>query len=699
MPAASTDPLPSLLDTPAWRVRDSLLLALLGAAHLALLWYAAKLALADVLLLYEPRPFLRAGLVTLGLTCVVIAFARRHASAASWMLVILTAIGLCGMGPVLAVGAWLLSAWLSGRRVLRWLDVPEGSACVAILLGLCLWIGVISATAAMKVHFMPVYVAAVVMTLILTRRDLLALAPTWLATARAREPRPDIFALAWTALLTTVVILHLFIVAKPEAGYDANTMHLYIPLLTSEMHRFSFDVTRHAWAVFPLGADWMFTAAYMLGGEAAARLANLAFGALACMLLYRLLRRHATPALALATVTLLAATPVAFLETGSLFVENLWLAYLLATLTVTLDRFDRGSPAALAVLALLAAGAMQCKVLAAVWLVPLLLVAPIAWRRSLRAWSKPALATMAIAILIGAWPYANAWMRTGNPVFPYLNSVFGSANFDTAADFFNDLYRTPLRPWSLYEMIVHSEPFIEGHNGAAGFFWLLLLPGLVVALTRWRSLLPWALLALGGGFFAVVFAQQSYLRYVLPAFALLAVLGGWGLAALPQGRALSVVVLVTGVAVGTLQLRLMYTANWNHARLCASCGFDRAAREAYLVTFMPDRVIGETMNRLLPSTARVGFFMPNAPSPAGFLGYARQANWHDHAAFERIARAETTEDLMQVVRAYGLTHVVCREPPSEDDTAVIVAFCRERVIPLWRAHGRVVGTVDASTDH
>ena len=39
------------------------------------------------------------------------------------------------------------------------------------------------------------------------------------------------------ALLMTMVVLHLFVVAKPETGYDAVAMHLQVPLLMAEMHR------------------------------------------------------------------------------------------------------------------------------------------------------------------------------------------------------------------------------------------------------------------------------------------------------------------------------------------------------------------------------------------------------------------------------------------------------------------------------
>ena len=78
---------------------------------------------------------------------------------------------------------------------------------------------------------------------------------------------------------------------------------------------------------------------------------------------------------------LFASTPLAFLETGTLYVENLWLAFLLGTLLLALDYLRTPSNRALIALAFLAAGAMQCKVIGVIWLAPLLLcVGCVAWR-------------------------------------------------------------------------------------------------------------------------------------------------------------------------------------------------------------------------------------------------------------------------------------------------------------------------------
>ncbi|MEO5699682.1 MAG: hypothetical protein ABIS17_11660 [Casimicrobiaceae bacterium] len=678
-----------------WRHRDIVLLVVLITVHGALLAGAAWAALAEPFPLYTPIPYVRIGVGSLAVLVVLAVLARRNFRLAAAGSVCLVATAVLTPGVVLTIALWLLGAMVLGRSMLRGLGmVPddEGMGIIAVLLGLLAWIAIIGATAAIRVHYAPVYGLALVLPLLAGWRDAIhvvrLLAQRWRSAANA-----DGLERAWVALLATLVVLHLFVVAKPEAGYDANTVHLQVPLLLAEAHRFGFDVTRRAWAVMPLGADWAFSAAYLVAGEAGARLANLAFGGLAATLVYALVRHAAPRSAALATVTLLASTPLAFLETGSLFVDNLWLAYLLATLAIALRHARAPSAPVLALLLLLAAGALQCKAIALAWLLPLAIGVAVAWQRWPRGWSPRATAFVALAVVIGAWPYLNAWARTGNPVFPYLNRVFASPWFDASTNFANDVYQAPLTVGSFYDVIVHTGRYVEGLDGAAGLHWLLLLPLLIVALVRWRRPLPWALFGLGAMFFVIVFTQQSYLRYLVPAFALLAVLGGWAVGALPQRRSVGVAVLVIGLALGILQVRLIYTGSWNHAELCPRCAYDRTAREGYLGRYMPDRLMADGLKRILPTGARVGFLMPNAPSPAGYVGDARVANWHDPEAFNAILQAPDADALAAVIVRLGITHVVCREQPGADATRAIVTYCATRTLPLWRAHGLLLASV------
>src|SRR4029079_12241734 len=167
---------------------------------------------------------------------------------------------------------------------------------------------------------------------------------------------------------------------------------------------------------------------------------------------------------------------------------------------------------------LAAAGAMQCKLISVFWIGPLLLcMAYLLWRRRAIRSLTPAMAVvLLIAFAIAVFPYANAWIRTGNPVFPFMNDLFRSPLFDFTSSFKNRHYDAPLRIWSPYELIGSSGRSIEGADGAAGFHWLLLFPIVAFGFFRRRPRAQWLCLALATIFFVSVFTQQAYLRYLLP---------------------------------------------------------------------------------------------------------------------------------------------------------------------------------------
>ncbi|MEO8754400.1 MAG: glycosyltransferase family 39 protein [Casimicrobiaceae bacterium] len=598
-------------------------LALLLVIHAGIVAWAVTQISETPWFYFRYEGFAGVALVALAIFGAAFAIRRRFTQAIAWSGGILVASALLTPAVTLVVGLQLLNAFVLGDRLLA--RVQSGRAAtdathvaVATLTGASIWIGIMAATAAFKVHFVGVYAAALLLPLLFW----------WRATAEALRrvgqllvrPGPPMAATerSWTALLMAMVAVHLFVVAKPETGYDAMAMHLQIPMVVAEAHRWPFDVTRYAWAVMPFGADWTFTAAYFLGGEGAARLLNFSFALLACQLLYALMRLHARRDIALASVCLVASSPLAFLETSTLYIENLWTAFLLGTLLLALEYLRTKSSRTLVALALLAAGAMQCKVIGVIWLAPLLAyVAYVGWRqRSFSELTSRQVALIAIAIVFAAWPYANAWLRTGNPVFPFMNGLFRSPYFDTVSSFNNLLYNAPLRPWSLYELIWSSGRFIEGSNGAAGMQWLLLIPVIALAFIRRRPLVQWLCLALAVIFFVGVFSQQSYLRYLLPFFALFAVLGGWALSEIPDGRATRATILLIGGILIVINVRLIYTASWANLTLCAACAVDNGVRAKYLALWGPDRVSSDYLNRNLPD-ARVGFYMLGG-NPAGY---------------------------------------------------------------------------------
>ena len=96
-------------------------------------------------------------------------------------------------------------------------------------------------------------------------------------------------------LLVFLVLAHWLVALKPEIGTDALAMHLAIPMNIAANHRMTYEPARFLWAVMPMGADWAYSIMYLLGGEYAAHLLNLAMLAMVAGLIYQAARRWTPP--------------------------------------------------------------------------------------------------------------------------------------------------------------------------------------------------------------------------------------------------------------------------------------------------------------------------------------------------------------------------------------------------------------------
>ena len=689
--------------TDRW-YRHAQLATLVASAVVALV---AGRRILDAPPVWNDQPQDWARVVGLAAVAMTVAIARwpRHAATAVTIACVIAAAALLTPGAVAVCALQLGAAFIAGRATLGGSRSPH-SAAVAMLAGVALLIGFLEVTIRLRIHYPAVHVAIAFGVLVLFRASVRSeLARAWAFLAASRTT--PLTERAWLAIAGVIAVVHFVAAARPEMGYDASTMHLQFAEHVATDRSFRYGVDRYAWAVMPLGADFLFASAYLLGGEAAARAVNLAFGVTAAALLYRVARVFATREAALACVTLFAAMPLAFLVTGSLFSETLWVALLLASAVTLVDA--RGGPTVgathaatlgssswLPALALIAGAAMATKVMSVIWLAVLVPVA--VWRAhrddSLRSLTRRDTALIAAGLAIGAFPYLAAWVRTGNPVFPFMNAVFGSPLFPATSSFNNPLYNAPLLPWTPWDIVLRSERYIEGRDGAMGLAWLFAWPLLLLHLLR-RPGASYAMLALlAAVFFIAVYTQQSYLRYLMPALALVAVMVSAPLGDLARGRLGRTLLLLAGVALVAFDVRLIAAASYSLAAPCLRCLHDAGARQRFVADYASLRMVSAFLNRELPK-ARIGFVLPNEPAPAGYVGYSRSGNWHDYAFFHGLTHATTTDAIAALVREHRLTHIVYR--PADDPTSKLVAdYAARHTTPVWRYANYWVAAIQPS---
>ncbi|HVX66666.1 MAG TPA: glycosyltransferase family 39 protein, partial [Bryobacteraceae bacterium] len=381
-----------------------------------------------------------------------------------------------------------------------------------------------------------------------------------------------------------------------------------LPAWVSFQHGWPFDFRHLSWAVTPLGADWCYTAVYLLGGEFAARLLNFALLAVLAALVYAGARRLVAPGLALLAAGLFASTPLVQLVTGSLFVENLWAALLVGVL-LALDRFHAsGEPRWIYAAAVLIGAALATKFGSLAFAIPAGAVAAcllVAHRKTVPA-ARVAAGAVLLTLLFGAPQYIYAYVKTGNPVFPFLNHLFGSQWFDASKNLADTRYQTRLGLSTPYDLVFHTRQYLEAHDGALGFQYLLLAPLALLSFSRRVPLLGKLAFFLAAAFALLTYSGVSYVRYLYPALPLVAIAGAAALGRLSSDRALFGATVAALAAAFALNLYFLPSSSWYHPDFFLN-PFDRSEIERHYREAAPVRKLVEYMNRQHPGAA-VAFF-------------------------------------------------------------------------------------------
>ncbi|MCY4212105.1 MAG: hypothetical protein OXF68_00570 [Gammaproteobacteria bacterium] len=585
---------------------------------------------------------------------------RRYAAAA--LLGVMVAFWADGIGPLLACTAYLLASLSLGHVVLgRLLRLNRPGALHETLVG----VGLYGTLAGFSVHFAVNFAwfhgLALAVPMLLARARLNDLWKRLCAEAFQRHGNDE--GLFDGSLLWGVALLYFAHAFLPELAHDPLAMHLFVPGYVAANHHWSFDPTLYSWTFMPMLADWSYVTAYLLGGETAVRLLNVAL-VFALALLVRELailvgsdRKGANWA---ALITL--SMPLTYLVGASVYVEAYWSAYmLLGVIWLFRALFESDHPRQCLLLAGGALGlAVAAKAVALVYLPALAVTVALCRKlKALRLFWWP-LAGAAVGFLVlGVWPYVLAYLSTGNPVFPFFNGIFDSPYFD-ATNFNNSLFNAELA-WNLpYLLVFSGEAFGVGPVGGAGFQWLSLsVAALAVtaahaACGRWRAAL--ALLAAVLAVFGV-FYFQTFLRYVFPAFLMInAVIGLVVSASAERGRRLGQAMVAVAALTMALNLLFLGSASAKYQDVPVLDLFRSVGADELVIARAPVRKAVKLVNAVNENRFPVVFLAP--PYAAGLESNALLSNWHNRTFARRIAGAETSEAFFDALRAYRAKYVI-----------------------------------------
>lgn len=338
-------------------------------------------------------------------------------------------------------------------------------------------------------------------------------------------------------LLVAFLLLDLLGALAPPTEADALVYHLAVPKVYVRAHQV-IDVPYNLYSYLPFGVEMLYTAGLVLDSSGiVAALTHYTYGVLIVLAIYSLGRRYFSPEIGLwaalffvspPMVTNLMSVPAA--ELG----PTLYFTLALAAVLRWCDKRQWHWAVLAGIFAGLTAGAKLQPVflvmsLGVVFLATALLIEP---TRTLtrRQYLQPLLGFAVLALLVASPWFIKNWVYTGNPIYPFLYSVFGGKYWSAAlaAQFKShieakgvgyDLFTFLATPW-----------FVLAEAGLVnvGFASFAFVP-FALRLRGVRRRLLLVVLALATVYYPLwfffIYQRHKHLLYLLPAFSLLAAVG------------------------------------------------------------------------------------------------------------------------------------------------------------------------------
>lgn len=438
----------------------------------------------------------------------------------------------------------------------------------------------------------------------------------------------------------------------PSLNYDDNAAHLILPNQLLAGGYYPLDVSSQLAAVQPWANNVLHGIGALVAGQVVPGALNALWLLLGLAGAYRLARALGGSApVALAAAAVFASHPLTAHFASTMQVDGPIAAVLLhlaADMATTRGRL--ASPWVTGAMLGLLAGLKVSNVL--------YVFLPIAWWAWCavrdRDW-KPFAVMFVLAAIVGGASYAYATLITGNPVFPFLNSVFKSS-FLPPIDLHDTRWDTGVEWRAIWDLTFATTRFSEAAPGAAGVGLIVALPGLLAMIvarrdSRWIGL--WLLVS-----GALMFWQIQYLRYVFPAIAVLVTIGIAGLGRyLPRFAFAGVVVLLV-VANACLMPATSWIARDNPWGRLVHEGV--AGKAGLVRSMLPERALLDRLYLRMPE-ACVLMTDPHAPFVGTFKGRANTVEWYDprlEAANAWAGQDPTGARWQQVIRAVGASHLV-----------------------------------------
>lgn len=571
-----------------------------------------------------------------------------------------------------AILTWMIilpASFLSGSAAKRWFDAKDNilNGVIACALGFAiLSYGVVglSYTVGLRSSFIWGFLAA----LLLIRLKQLPEYIGWL--------RAIIYNFSWLdpsyprllLSLSWIAIAVLFLAAMtPEIGGDALVYHLNLPkgfLTQGSLAPNPEDLNSY----FPLFMNNLYLIGLATGGVLTAKLFNFFIGFLMWLALQRIVYREtAQTYLALAAGSIFLLTPVFYNLFSTTYVDPAVAFYTFLSVFLFIHAASEKKRGLFLISGFLIGCAFSIKYLAVISLLAFSMLW-VWWALQARN-SKLFLTSLffwsAGLLLAGGYWIIRNWLTLHNPIFPYLSSVFGTAEVPGSRfesyGIGKSLFHFLILFWHLFR---HPSAF-GAFSDRVGIFYLLALPFAIFAVFRMSRSRPYFVFL--AAFLALWFYVCQANRYVLPALPILLVLASLGLGGIEKKKQSPSFMLKSGnlVVMGGLVFYLI--AGIYHYRYAMSLHLGIWKPADYLINLERTIPIASWTNQHLPQNSKIllaseprQFYFKHRLIRDVFLQYRTQYQ----------KKEWKPDELAQYLKSLQITHVLLSRPQDVLDAVV-----------------------------
>jgi len=482
---------------------------------------------------------------------------------------------------------------------------------------------------------------------------------TW--SPRSMQERLACFILA--ICLVALFLLEL----TPEIGKDALIYHLAVPKLFIQHHGFYF-IEGNVFANYPLFGEMLYIIGLTLQNDILAKFIHFIL-LLAILLGTGVFIRRQTGAHALPFLGMLIflSVPSVFITAHMAYNDLFVVYYSLGAFFAFISWTEKNGKGWLILCGLFSGLAVACKYTAL--LLPFLGTLGVLWnaqRRRLPARKAAGdFSIYAVCLVLAGCPfYIKNWIVTGNPVYPFLFSIFGGRGWDSDQARLYDIFvyslgmgKEPLDylllPWNVSLRAKMDSPQFDG---IVGPIFLLILPfalGLRRLPRATKIILIYCLCVLA--FWAASAQQIRYLMLVLPLLSIVIVVI-LSYYREQQCKALSAVIFLL-ISV-SLAYNFYYIArDFQKIRpLPVISGLEN--REDFLKRSIPSYGMYSFANRHLPNDAKIfSIFMKNY----GFLcdrSFYADAMFESHTLQKILSSSHDSQQVRTALNKRGFTHIM-----------------------------------------